>query len=1228
MKKVLSIILTLTIILAMIPLSSLNVTAEETQYTEGYFTYTVTNGEATIADFDDSISGDITIPSKLGGYPVTSIGTSAFSGCTSLTSVTIINSITSIGESAFYGCSSLRSVNITDMAAWCNIDFGNVSANPLYYGANLYLHGELVTDLVIPDSVTRIKDYAFYGCTSLTSVIIPDSVTSIGYEAFCECYALESAEIGDGVTDIEYCAFAYCEALENLTLGNGVTTIGEGAFGCCSFKSIVIPDSVVNLGPRAFGGNDALESVVIPDNINVIVEGLFFHCYSLKYVNIPKGVTKIEDTAFYCTAIENIDIPDGVTSIGEFAFTGCKLNSVILPNSLTLIDECAFSNCTALTNITMPNSVTSIGESAFGNCSSITKVFYRGSSADKSKITIDSSNTPLTNATWYYDSCIGTAEHTYDNACDTNCNVCELEREVPDHIYDNNCDNKCNVCDFEREVPDHIYDNNCDNICNECGSKRPETSAKIGVSNIRQTSKNDVNGQPVDVIAVDVNISQNNSDFSAGRFRIESDQGLAPFISKAGNKEVAGYDKGDEKFNYNAGVHSNYFQVVFDSKYNYGIDTESFSLGTYYFVLPEDCGIYTFSVIWMDGCNDNSLEYEMTTYPSSIDYTVHFYDNTCDSECNKCEFKREVPDHIYDNNCDNKCNVCDFEREVPDHSYTLNDNHTCDICKYSKGPIAPDLESKTYYSVTLIAMDGFEYSMDGQTWQDSNLFTNLLPETTYTFYQRVKASEVALVSEISPVLTTKTEEEPVYTIVFKNWDGSVISTNTYHYGDKVIVPANPSRIADNTYTYTFAGWDNEIINCEGNATYTATYTPVYIDYTVEFKNWDGSVLSTKTYHYGDKVEAPANPTRGTDKTYTYTFAGWDKEVVNCMGNETYTATYTPTYVDYIVIFKDWDESVLSIKSYHYGDNIIAPTNYNKPADNTYTYEFAGWDSKADKCTGNAIYNATYTPVYIDYTVEFKNWDGSVISTNTYHYGDKVIVPANPSRIADNTYTYTFAGWDNEIINCEGNATYTATYTATHIDYIVTFKNWDGTILSTETYHYGDKIVIPETPTKEADNIYTYTFAGWDNEVVNCEGNATYTATYTPVYIDYTVVFKNWDDTVISSETYHYGDKVTVPSDPTRAADKTYAYTFVGWDKEVIDCNGNVVYTAVYDIAYLLGDLNGDGSVNTSDLATMKLFLAGINDLSDIGLLAGDLNVDGDVNTTDLAQLKLKLAGIE
>ena len=167
----------------------------------------------------------VTIPNN-----VTNIGERAFYYCLGLTSVTIPNSVTSIGYRAFEGCSGLTSVHISDIVAWCNIDFLDNNSNPLHYAEHLYLNGDEVKDLVIPNSVTSIGERAFLGYKGLTSVTIPNSVTSIGSQAFYGCSGLTSVTIPNSVTSIENYAFYGCSGLTSVTIPNSVTSIGNYAF--------------------------------------------------------------------------------------------------------------------------------------------------------------------------------------------------------------------------------------------------------------------------------------------------------------------------------------------------------------------------------------------------------------------------------------------------------------------------------------------------------------------------------------------------------------------------------------------------------------------------------------------------------------------------------------------------------------------------------------------------------------------------------------------------------------------------------------------------------------------------------------------------------------------------------------------------------------------------------------------------------------------------------------
>ncbi len=236
----------------------------------------------------------VTIPDS-----VASIGRSAFEGCTALTSVTIPDSVTSIGDYAFSGCSGLTSVHISDIAAWCNIDF---DSNPLEYAHHLYLNGEEVKDLVIPNSVTSIEYSAFEGCTALTSVTIPNSVTSIRYGAFHGCSGLTSIVVEEG--NAVYDSRNNCNAIiktESNTLLQGCNTT-------------IIPDSVTSIEDDAFVDCESLTSITIPNSVTSIGDGAFFGCSGLTSVTIPNSVTSIGDDAFYnCDSLTSINIPEGTT---------------------------------------------------------------------------------------------------------------------------------------------------------------------------------------------------------------------------------------------------------------------------------------------------------------------------------------------------------------------------------------------------------------------------------------------------------------------------------------------------------------------------------------------------------------------------------------------------------------------------------------------------------------------------------------------------------------------------------------------------------------------------------------------------------------------------------------------------------------------------------------------------------------------------------------------------
>lgn len=383
-------------------------------------------------------SGNVIIPEIVTfnetAYSVTAIDSFAFSECSGLTSITIPKSISSIGANAFNGCSNLDTVYISDIGAWCNINFyWNTSyqfSNPIRYAEHIYINGVETTDLIIPDSVTSISDHAFENCQILTNINIPNTVTSIGNYAFGNCRNLTCLEIPNSVTTIGDYAFWYCINLPSVSIGNSVTSLGSYAFAYCSgLKSInidasligdlafyycdevtdlTIGNSVNTIGLSAFSRCSRLANLNIGNSLTTIVSGAFDTCSGLTNIIvssdnhffdsrdncnaiietasntlivgcgntiIPNTVTSIGASAFRGSNILSINIPNSVTTIGAHAFYFCyRLTSIGVPNSVTSIGNGAFSNCYDLTSINIPNSVTSIGDYLFENCSSLTNI--------------------------------------------------------------------------------------------------------------------------------------------------------------------------------------------------------------------------------------------------------------------------------------------------------------------------------------------------------------------------------------------------------------------------------------------------------------------------------------------------------------------------------------------------------------------------------------------------------------------------------------------------------------------------------------------------------------------------------------------------------------------------------------------------------------------------------------------------------------------------------------
>ena len=274
MKKFLTVILIVVFSVSVVPMGLLTITASaEERLTESFYTYTVTDGEATIVSVDNSISGDVTVPSTLGGYPVTCIDSFAFFRFKNIASVTIPNGVTSIGMNAFSGCSSLASVTIPNSVTSIGMDaFSSCSS---------------LVSITIPNSVTSIGPLAFRGCDSLKAIVIPNSVISIGSHAFSLCNKLESITVPSSVTSIGVEAFVDTPYYNNLNnWENGVLYINNHLIKAKETisGSYEVKQGTLTIAESAFSDCSSITSITIPNSVGTICERAFYNCAGFKDV--------------------------------------------------------------------------------------------------------------------------------------------------------------------------------------------------------------------------------------------------------------------------------------------------------------------------------------------------------------------------------------------------------------------------------------------------------------------------------------------------------------------------------------------------------------------------------------------------------------------------------------------------------------------------------------------------------------------------------------------------------------------------------------------------------------------------------------------------------------------------------------------------------------------------------------------------------------------------------
>ncbi|MBQ6777305.1 MAG: hypothetical protein IJP52_03230, partial [Paludibacteraceae bacterium] len=322
----------------------------------------------------------------------------------------------------------------------------------------------------------------------------------------------------------------------------------------------------------------------------------------------------------------------------------------------------------------------------------------------------------------------------------------------------------------------------------------------------------------------------------------------------------------------------------------------------------------------------------------------------------------------------------------------------------------------------------------------------------------------------------------------KKWDYGATPTCT-----------EPSKQPDAQYTYTFGGWDKTVVAVVADAEYTATYTTTTNQYTVTFKDADGTTLESKKWDYG-ATPTCTEPTKPADAQYSYSFKAWTPSVSDVTAEATYTAIYDTTAILYTVTFANYDGKVLQSQDYQYGATPkYTGTTPSRASNKEYAYTFKAWEPKIVPVTQNAVYTATYDSTEIEsyVTILFLNYDSTLLYSQVVRYKRMPVYEGpTPTRKPSAHYTYTFKSWSPAISVALENTIYIAQYDSLTRYYSIRFVDYDGTILQSDELLYGETpFYRGAEPTREEDSEYTYTFDGWTPKIAPVYEEVTYVATY-------------------------------------------------------------------------------------------------------------------------------------
>ena len=411
------------------------------------------------------------------------------------------------------------------------------------------------------------------------------------------------------------------------------------------------------------------------------------------------------------------------------------------------------------------------------------------------------------------------------------------------------------------------------------------------------------------------------------------------------------------------------------------------------------------------------------------------------------------------------------------------------------------------------------------------------------------------------------EETRIFSVIFKDDKGSILSEQKVAYGQSATEPKNIT-IPEKTDMYEYEiAWDKEFSEIAEDMIINLTFKEVLRKFTYTFYDYNNNIYKQFVAQYGSIIELPADPVKPMTQQFTYKFEGWSPEVSETL---TMDVDYYPIYSEHVriftVTFLDSNDELFYQYEVEYGEDGSFPdtTPTKDPTYKNY-YVFLDWDAYPINVRSDMIIKPIFDEYLQKFKVTFLDEFDTVLKEDEVEYGTGALAPEAPVKIGNQQYSYIFAGWTNPFDNVTEDITTKTKYTAVLNKYTYTFYDYDNTILKQVTDVYGTNIVAPDLPKREPEGNVEYEFAGWDKVVADkLTEDIEYIATYTKVTKKIQVIFRDGDGRDFFKIKVEYGTDVTAPEAiPTKTPTKYEQYVFSGWDGNMINITEDTIINALF-----------------------------------------------------------------